>query len=540
MFEKLGRFEIKGILGRGAMGEVYLGVDPSIGREVAIKTILATSAPDEDARQRFAREARAAGVLNHPNIVTIYEFGEDQGVLFIAMERVKGQDLDELLRQRSLAPGEVLEVLAQVCDGLGYAHRNHIIHRDIKPSNVHVLRDGRRIQAKVMDFGVARLRDSEMTATGTVVGTVSYMAPEYIRTGKPDGRSDLFAVGVMLYECISGRRPFEGDTTPTILYRIVNEPPDPVDLSQLREISPAIRSVLDRALAKNPDERYQAAEDLAQALRAAKDPTWQGQPREATIRLEARTQAGPLPPPIAPAAPTAGLPIPKPTRSRLPLVAALLGMAGLGIMVGGGYTFYRLARAGKVLALRTAPAQAPAGPAAPEAPAQPEAAPVPPSPEPSPVPAEPAAALPLPSTPLPAPPQPRSLPKLPPPTVTPAPEPPPAPSTPEPAIPQTSDPKNYANVAMSEAIRLVDADPDKAIDGLRKAIAADPGNAGAYAWLVVTLYEQGRYQEIPAVLGRARQHGIARARLMTNLRFRMAMQSERQNHRIPGGIGGEE
>ena len=275
MFEKLGRFEIKGLLGRGAMGEVYLASDPALGREVAVKTILAATAQGDDSKQRFAREAKAAGVLNHPNLVTIYEFGEDQGVLFIAMERVKGQDLEEMLRQRSLTPGESLEVLAQVCDGLEFAHRNDIIHRDIKPSNVRVLRDGRRILAKVMDFGVARLKDSEMTATGTVVGTVSYMAPEYIRTGKPDGRSDLFAVGVMLYECMSGRKPFEGDTTPTILYKIVNEPPDPVDLSQLREISPAIRSVLDKALAKDPDLRYQTADEFAHALRAAKDPTWQ-------------------------------------------------------------------------------------------------------------------------------------------------------------------------------------------------------------------------------------------------------------------------
>ncbi|HWQ10352.1 MAG TPA: serine/threonine-protein kinase [Holophaga sp.] len=259
MFEKLGRFEIKSILGRGAMGEVYLGLDPVLGRDVAIKTILAASAAGEEAKQRFAREARAAGILNHPNIVTIYEFGEDQGVLYIAMECVKGQDLAELLVQRSLSPGEILDVLAQVCDGLGFAHRNRIIHRDVKPSNVRVLRDGRRVQAKIMDFGVARLRDSEMTATGTVMGTVSYMAPEYIRTGRPDARSDLFAVGVMLYECISGRRPFEGDTTPTILYKIVNEPPDPVDLSQLHGVSPAIRSVLDRALAKDPDARYQTA-----------------------------------------------------------------------------------------------------------------------------------------------------------------------------------------------------------------------------------------------------------------------------------------
>ena len=274
MFEKLGKFEIKRVLGQGAMGEVYLGTDPSIGRDVAIKTILPSAATGKEAKERFAREAKAAGVLNHPNLVTIYEFGEDQGVLFIAMEYVRGHDLEELMREQALTRSESLEILAQLCDGLAFAHQNHIVHRDIKPSNVRVFRDGKRLQAKVMDFGVARVGNSDMTATGMVMGTVSYMAPEYIRTGKPDPRSDLFAVGVMLYEALSGRKPFSGDTTPTILYKIVNEPPEPIDLSQIQGISPAIRSVLDRSLDKDPDQRYQTADELARALRAAKDPTW--------------------------------------------------------------------------------------------------------------------------------------------------------------------------------------------------------------------------------------------------------------------------
>ena len=173
MFEKLGKFEIRRVLGNGAMGEVYLGIDPSIGREVAIKTILPAAAQGGDAKERFAREARAAGVLNHPNLVTIYEFGEDQGVLYIAMEFVKGHDLEDLLREQSLTRSEILEVLAQVCDGLGFAHRQHIVHRDIKPTNVRVQQDGKRLHAKVMDFGVAKISNSDMTATGMVMGTVS-------------------------------------------------------------------------------------------------------------------------------------------------------------------------------------------------------------------------------------------------------------------------------------------------------------------------------------------------------------------------------
>ncbi|HJV22358.1 MAG TPA: serine/threonine-protein kinase, partial [Holophagaceae bacterium] len=285
MFKKLGKFEIQKVLGAGAMGEVYLGVDPSIGREVAIKTILNPGTQGPEAKERFAREAKAAGVLNHPNLVTIYEFGEDQDVLYIAMEFVRGHDLEELYRDQALTRSELLEVLAQVCDGLAFAHHAHIVHRDIKPSNVRVQRDGRRLVAKVMDFGVARVGNSDMTATGMVMGTVSYMAPEYIRSGKPDPRSDLFAVGVMLYEALSGRKPFAGDTTPTILYKIVNEPPDPIDTSQLQGISPAIKSVLDRALTKDPAQRFQTAEDFARALRAAKDPTWSGQMEEGTSLL---------------------------------------------------------------------------------------------------------------------------------------------------------------------------------------------------------------------------------------------------------------
>lgn len=295
MFSKLGRFEIKDVLGRGAMGEVYLGVDPVLGREVAIKTILSSALPDDHARQRFDREAKAAAVLNSPNIVTIHELGEDQGVLFIAMERLKGQDLEQILLQRSLTLVESLEVLAQVCDGLDAAHRNHIIHRDVKPSNIMVMREGRKLLVKLMDFGVARLKDSAMTMIGTVVGTVNYIAPEYIRSGEPDARSDLFAVGVMLYECIAGRKPFEGGSASTVLFKIVNDPPDPLDLAMLQGLNPALRNMTEKALAKDPDDRFQSAEEFALALRAAKDPAWNGKVAESTVRMK----IWPLEPPPA-------------------------------------------------------------------------------------------------------------------------------------------------------------------------------------------------------------------------------------------------
>ncbi len=560
MFEKLGKFEIKRILGQGAMGEVYLGTDPAIGRDVAIKTILPTAASGKESKERFAREAKAAGVLNHPNLVTIYEFGEDQGVLYIAMEYVRGHDFEELLRDQALTRTENLEVLAQLCDGLAYAHQNHIVHRDIKPSNVRVTRDGKRILAKVMDFGVARVGNSDMTATGMVMGTVSYMAPEYIRSGKPDPRSDLFAVGVMLYESLSGRKPFSGDTTPTILYKIVNEPPEPIDLSQVQGISPAIRSVLDRALDKDPDRRYQTAEDLARALRAAKDPTWTGQAQDGTQLVKAAAGA---PPPAAAggadptlvqplAAPTAGLPsgapagtpppLPRPAprtpapASNTGLLVALAGLAALVLLGGGGFALWKW-KQGQAAPAAAQDAVVQAVPAAP--------------PEPQPA-VQPAAA---PPDTAPRPPV-ETRPRTPEPGFEGAPSraerarstQEPAQGRPEePARPPSSDPFarenlekleapqriNLALQTLSEATSIMDSDPERALQGFRNAIAANPREPRSYAWAVVLLYDKGRYRECRDVLNRAERQGIGRSQMMANARFRALMASEGFNHRIP-------
>lgn len=288
MSKTLGKYEIIRTLGQGAMGEVYLAQQPAIGREVAIKTILQSAAKGEDAEDRFRREATAAGKLNHPNLVTIFDFDKDGDVLYLVMEFVKGHDLAELIEKKALSQSQYLEVLAQVCDGLSYAHRNGIIHRDIKPSNVRIIQDGKRLLAKVMDFGIARVEDSNMTATGIVMGTVSYMAPEYIRQGKATAQSDLFAVGVMLYECLAGRKPFAGDNTTTILFKIVSEHYDPIEPAAIQGISPSIRAVLDRALSKDPAQRFQSGDDLAKALRACMDPTWTGTVEEATTRISAK------------------------------------------------------------------------------------------------------------------------------------------------------------------------------------------------------------------------------------------------------------
>jgi len=552
MFEKLGKFQIKRLLGQGAMGEVYLGLDPAIGREVAIKTIIPNAAQGEEAKARFEREARAAGVLNHPHLVTIYEFGEDQGVLYIAMEYVRGHDLEELFREQALSRTEALEVLAQVCDGLNFAHRNGIVHRDIKPSNVRVTRDGKRIHAKVMDFGVARVSNSDMTATGMVMGTVSYMAPEYIRTGKPDPRSDLFAVGVMLYEVLSGRKPFAGDTTPTILYKIVNEAPEPIDYQNLQGISPSIRTVLDRSLAKDPEERFQTADDLGKALRAAKDPTWQGEVEEATSRLKAAAPTAPVPPQSLPPAPPAPATLiipsasttqapPKSSRKGLPLVA---GFAGLLLLGGGGYAAYRafgpkaatsIAEAGKdtLPAPESSPAQGSvaANPRTATSGA-PQTQPGTTQPQPSPEQAQVITApTPQQKTQIIENPRLAHTPKV----VPPSEEKKFAPET----LTQMDVPerKNLSNLTMSEAIQLADKDPKRAVEGLLNAIAANPTNPSAYAWAIAILYENGRYSEIPPIFAKARMHGISRAQMASNIRFRMAMNREALNRNIPGNAG---
>ncbi len=542
MFTKLGKFEIKRVLGNGAMGEVYLGVDPSIGREVAIKTILPAAAQGGDAKERFAREARAAGVLNHPNLVTIYEFGEDQGVLYIAMEFVKGHDLDELLRDQSLSRSEALEILAQVCDGLGFAHRQQIVHRDIKPTNVRVQRDGKRLHAKVMDFGVAKISNSDMTATGMVMGTVSYMAPEYIRTGKPDPRSDLFAVGVMLYEALSGRKPFAGDTTPTVLYKIVNEPPEPIETEMLAGISPTIRAVLEQALCKNPDQRYQTAEDLAKALRAAKDPTFMGQVEQATTQLRASAPTAAAPVAIAtsaitlqPTPPALAPPARAQSSSKGGGKGLWLGLTALLLVGAGGTSWWLLKGRGT-----TAPTSAIPGTTDP-APTETKPVAGSPAPQGSPLALKGVVAPPQGATPpnqvqLPA--TKTELRPEPPPKVKNGPE-PRAIDQPEKYTPakleqlETHERTNLGLVSMSEAIQISESQPDKALVGFRQAIKADPYNANAHAWLAWLLYNQRRMAEFHQELREARRMNLLNQMNQQNARFRSAYNNARLNQKLP-------
>jgi hypothetical protein len=286
----IGRYLITGRIGRGGMGMVYRGLDPALEREVAVKTLVSEGSFDPESRKRFEVEAKAAAKLQHPNIVTVYDVGEDRGILFIVMEVLPGADLDSLLRSGETLPlTEKLDVLAQVCRGLAFAHERAVVHRDIKPSNVRLLDDG---TAKIMDFGIAKLgADHHITKTGMMVGTVHYMSPEQVR-GKPlDGRSDVFSAGVILYELLAGARPFRGEDVTQILYKIVNEEPPPFDLSALGELAPRLQGVLARALAKDPEARYAGAKALGDDLAAILEETRKAQAPVPASALEALAAA---------------------------------------------------------------------------------------------------------------------------------------------------------------------------------------------------------------------------------------------------------
>jgi serine/threonine-protein kinase len=267
----LGRYQVEKELGKGAMGVVYLGKDPKIGRVVAIKTMALAQEfePEElaEVKERFFREAETAGRLSHPNIVTIYDAGEEHDLCYIAMELLKGGDLVPFTKAGNLLPVEkVVSIVARVADALGYAHKQGVVHRDIKPANVMYHLEGDSV--KVTDFGIARLTDSSKTKTGMVLGTPSYMSPEQLAGKKIEGRSDLFSLAVSLYQLLSGRLPFEGDSMAQLMFKIASE--TPTDITSINpNIPPGIVAFLDRAMAKNPDERFQSGEEFAQALRAA-------------------------------------------------------------------------------------------------------------------------------------------------------------------------------------------------------------------------------------------------------------------------------
>ena len=265
---KFGRFVVEKELGKGAMGVVYLGKDPKIGREVAIKTLAVAQEfePEElaDVKERFFREAQTAGRLAHPNIVTIYDAGEEHDYCYIAMELLRGDSLARYTKPGQLLPIEkTISIIARAADALGYAHREGIVHRDVKPANI--MYDPAADTLKVTDFGIARLTASSKTKTGMVLGTPSFMSPEQLAAKKIDGRSDLFSLAVTLYQMLSGRLPFDGESMAQLMFRIANEPPTPIGAN----VPPAMARFLERALAKNAEDRFQTGEHFGGELRAA-------------------------------------------------------------------------------------------------------------------------------------------------------------------------------------------------------------------------------------------------------------------------------
>lgn len=271
MISQLGRYEVISELGQGAMGVVYKAKDPLIDRVVAIKTINLGLALDEkeEYEGRFYQEAKAAGRLSHPNIVTIYDVGKNDEVAYIAMEFLEGRELRDIMNDEGLLPvHQVLDIASQVAQGLAYAHENGIVHRDVKPSNIMVVRDG---HVKITDFGIARMASSAVrTQTGMVLGSPKYMSPEQVMGKLIDQRSDIFSLGVMLYEMLTGQAPFTGDNVNAIMYQTLNTIPSPPNM-----LNPAVPEMVNfivaKALAKGLEDRYQNAKDFADDLRSCRD-----------------------------------------------------------------------------------------------------------------------------------------------------------------------------------------------------------------------------------------------------------------------------
>jgi len=267
---RIGRYVVQGELGRGAMGVVYRAQDPTIGRVVAIKTIRIGQFSDpaelKHVRERMMREAQAAGMLSHNNIVTIYDILEETETAYIFMEYVDGETLEKILLADTPIDQQLITwILRQAAEALDYAHARGIVHRDIKPANIMVRKDG---VAKIADFGIARVQSQSMTQTGQVLGTPNYMSPEQI-SGKPvDGKADQYSLAVMLYEVLTGEKPFVADSLPTLLFKVVSEMPAPMPRMN-PTLSPQIDEVLQRALAKNPADRFSTCSEFVRALERA-------------------------------------------------------------------------------------------------------------------------------------------------------------------------------------------------------------------------------------------------------------------------------
>src|SRR5229473_189147 len=257
---KIGKYEVLEIVGRGGMGVVYKAVDPAIGRLVAIKMVTGGFGDDPDLLKRFYREAKSTGSLQHPNIVTVYDLGDQESVPYLVMEFLEGESLEAVIRSRhEMVIAEKLSLLVQVCDGLDYAHRRNVIHRDIKPANIVVTKDG---GIKIVDFGIARFGNERFTKTGQVMGSINYMSPEQINGEDTDARTDIYSTGIVLFEFLTGELPFRGKDTSSTLMKILHDPIPPLSLF-LRSYPIELDQVVARALAKKRDDRYASIEDFA-------------------------------------------------------------------------------------------------------------------------------------------------------------------------------------------------------------------------------------------------------------------------------------
>ena len=285
---KIGKYDVEERVGEGAMGVVYRALDPVLKRRVAIKVMGEAFAQNDDLRERFLREAQAAGSLQHPNVITIYDFGEVDGHLYIAMEFVEGQDVAELLaHQVPLSLVAKLDIAIGVLQGLAFAHKRGIIHRDIKPANIRVDADG---NARIMDFGVAHFASSNMTRTGVMIGTPSYMAPEQITSGAVGPHSDIFSVGAVLYELLTGTSPFAGGSLQAVMYRVLSETPSsPGTLAA--GLPPKLNEIVLRALAKEPGERYTSALGMANDLLAVRTALDERSSSPGTLSLRATIES---------------------------------------------------------------------------------------------------------------------------------------------------------------------------------------------------------------------------------------------------------
>ena len=438
--DRIGRYKIVGELGRGAMGVVYHAIDPNIGRPVAIKTIHfgggRNSEEQNRLRERLFREARSAGILSHPGIVTIYDVEQQGDLAYIAMEFVDGPTLDQVLSDaHAISPERMFSILGQTAVALDYAHQKGIVHRDIKPANIMIARDG---TAKITDFGIAKINASDqLTMTGNIVGTPHYMSPEQVQGQVVDGRSDQFSLAVIAFEMLTGEKPFAGEHLSTVVYKIVaEEPAAPHRLNA--SIGGAIESVLRKSLSKKPDLRYPTCQEFAGALEkaCAASKGWKTMPRGGSLNEPTMVDSAKpvvMLPPARRARPAEATTTTERTERRtggfLPFLLAILVAAGLLALIGWQATPWV---SNQVQATKT---------------------PVPPTVEPAPPATAPA------STPVPAPVEPKPSP-MPPAATTPAEPRPRAKPAPTPAIASTQPVAIISSPGGATA--TLDGDPEKA------------------------------------------------------------------------------